>query len=125
MPPRRKPSGNWSTVPMATPRSKGLDKDMPEHKLPPAPGQTSRPGDPPQPVEHHEGSGLGELLSPEEGRKRLAQYDAESKLQYCANCGEPHTEAAIAFAKAIGASSALCRKCTAIEKAKRGISNAD
>jgi len=45
-----------------------------------------------------------------------------SKLEFCANCGERHTEAAIAFAKLIGASSVLCRKCTAIEKAKRGIS---
>lgn len=48
--------------------------------------------------------------------------DSDRKLEYCANCGERHTEAAIAFAKVIGASSALCRKCTAIEKAKRGIS---
>jgi len=51
--------------------------------------------------------------------------DTDGKLQYCANCGERHTEAAIAFAKVIGASSVLCRKCTAIEKAKRGISNAE
>lgn len=44
-----------------------------------------------------------------------------SIFDYCANCGERHTEATIAFAKLIGASTALCKKCTIIEKAKRGI----
>jgi hypothetical protein len=29
-----------------------------------------------EPVEYHHGAGLGELLSPEEGRRRLAQYRA-------------------------------------------------
>ena len=33
--------------------------------------------------------------------------DADRKLEYCANCGERHTEAAMVFAKLIGASSAL------------------
>ena len=45
-----------------------------------------------------------------------------NKLEFCAHCGERHTAKAIAFAKLIGASSVLCRKCTGIEKAKRGIS---
>ena len=76
------------------------------------------------PVEHHEGSGLGKLLSIEEGRKRLAQYAQTPtpvpKLK-CANCGEPLTEAIIAFAKMIGASAALCKRCTVIEKMKRGV----
>jgi hypothetical protein len=48
--------------------------------------------------------------------------DSDSKLEYCTKCGERHRETTIAFAKMIGASSALCRKCTAIEKEKRGIS---
>ena len=52
----------------------------------------------------------------------LERKNQDSKLEYCANCGERHTEAAIAFAKLIGASTALCKKCTAIEKAKRGVS---
>jgi hypothetical protein len=47
----------------------------------------------------------------------------QSNLEYCATCGERHTETAIAFAKVIGASSALCKKCTRIEKAKRGFSD--
>lgn len=45
--------------------------------------------------------------------------DSDGKLELCPNCGERHTEKIIAFAKLIDASSALCKKCTAIEKAKR------
>jgi hypothetical protein len=44
----------------------------------------------------------------------------ESKLK-CANCDEPLSEAIVAFAKMIGASTALCKRCTIIEKMKRGI----
>lgn len=42
----------------------------------------------------------------------------------CPKCGEPHPASVIRFAKMFGASVALCRKCTAIEKRERfGITN--
>lgn len=37
----------------------------------------------------------------------------------CPRCGEPHPDKVIGLAKVLGASVALCRKCTAIEKRER------
>jgi hypothetical protein len=41
------------------------------------------------------------------------------EIERCPKCGEPHPDRVIRFAKAFGASVALCRKCTAIEKRER------
>jgi hypothetical protein len=41
------------------------------------------------------------------------------EIMRCPKCGEPHPDKVIVFAKAFGASVALCRKCTAIEKHER------
>jgi hypothetical protein len=41
------------------------------------------------------------------------------EITRCPNCGEPHPDSVIRFAKIFGASQALCRKCTAIEKRER------
>jgi hypothetical protein len=41
----------------------------------------------------------------------------------CPKCGEPHAADVIKMAQLLGASKALCRKCTAIEKARLGVSN--
>lgn len=39
-----------------------------------------------------------------------------NEVMRCPKCGEPHPDSVVQFAKAFGASVALCRKCTAIEK---------
>jgi len=48
-------------------------------------------------------------------------YDWRGRVAF--QTGVVRRETAIAFAKVIGASSALCKKCTRIEKAKRGFSD--